>query len=74
MFFTPIPYFLFFLVSFFDLLLSFYFILFLFIFRLAKTIEEEGGVDKIIITHSDNIQDHDKWKNRFPNAQRIMHR
>jgi hypothetical protein len=42
--------------------------------RLAKTIELEGGVAKIIITHSDDIQDHDKWKARFPEAQRIMHR
>ena len=42
--------------------------------RLANTIEDEGGVDKIIITHSDNIQDHDKWAARFPNAKRIMHR
>jgi hypothetical protein len=42
--------------------------------RLAKTIELEGGVSKIIITHSDDIQDHDKWKARFPEAQRIMHR
>ena len=42
--------------------------------RLAKTIEEEGGVDKVIITHSDDTQDHEKWKTRFPNVQRIMHR
>lgn len=42
--------------------------------KLANTLELEGGVQKIIVTHSDNIADHQKWKDRFPNLQRIIHR
>eukprot|EP01038_Epipyxis_sp_PR26KG_P014530 gene14530-19507_t len=42
--------------------------------RLAKGIEEEGGLSKIILTHKDDVADHKKWKARFPNAQRIIHR
>jgi hypothetical protein len=42
--------------------------------KLAQTIEEEGGIEKIIITHSDNIEGHEKWKARFPDVQRIIHR
>lgn len=43
--------------------------------RLAKVVEEEfGGIDKIIITHRDNAHDLDKWKTRFPQATRVIHR
>ena len=43
--------------------------------RLAKVVEEEfGGIDKIIITHRDNVHDLDKWKTRFPQATRVIHR
>ena len=28
--------------------------------RLAQTIENEGGIDKLIITHRDNFPDHEK--------------
>ena len=28
----------------------------------------------MILTHRDNVADHAKWKNRFPDLQRIIHR
>lgn len=43
--------------------------------RLASIIEEEfGGLDFLIITHKDNVAFHDKWKERFPKLQRVMHK
>lgn len=42
--------------------------------RLADLIEAEGGLRYIILTHRDDVFDHDRWKLRFPTAQRIMHR
>ena len=42
--------------------------------RLANIVEEEGGIDKLIITHRDNFPGHEKWKERFPSLQRIIHR
>ena len=42
--------------------------------RLANIIEEEGGVEKLIITHRDNCPDHERWKARFPALQRVIHR
>jgi len=41
---------------------------------LANIIEEEGGVEKLIITHRDNCPDHERWKARFPALQRVIHR
>lgn len=42
--------------------------------RLANTVEQEGGIDFIMLTHKDDIAHHQKWKTRFPNLKRIMHR
>ena len=42
--------------------------------RLADNMEAEGGLAMIILTHKDDIADHDKWKSRFPAAQRVIHR
>jgi len=42
--------------------------------NLASNIEAEGGVDTIIFTHKDDIPHHDKWKTRFPDVQRIIHK
>ena len=43
--------------------------------KLAETIEKEcGGMEYMVLTHRDDVQDHDKWKQRFPNLQRIIHR
>lgn len=42
--------------------------------RLAKNIEDEGGLSLIILTHKDDVADHAKWQARFPSAQRVLHR
>lgn len=42
--------------------------------RLADTIDSEGGLKYMILTHRDNIADHAKWKERFPVLERIIHR
>jgi len=42
--------------------------------RLAQAIEAEGRLLYIILTHKDDVADHDKWAKRFPTAQRIIHR
>lgn len=43
--------------------------------QLANSIEDEcGDISTIILTHKDDVADHQKWKNRFPNLQRIIHR
>lgn len=42
--------------------------------RLADLIEQQGGVKYMVLTHRDDVFDHDRWKARFPTAQRIMHR
>lgn len=40
---------------------------------LVKRIAELGGVQKIFLTHRDDVADHEKWARHF-NAERIMHR
>eukprot|EP01031_Cornospumella_fuschlensis_P029084 gene29084-35101_t len=42
--------------------------------RLAQNIEDEGGLHMMVITHKHDMGDHKKWKQRFPNMQRVMHR
>lgn len=43
--------------------------------QLADTIEEEcGGISMLILTHKDDVADHQKWKDRFPDMERIIHR
>ena len=42
--------------------------------NLAKQIDEFGGINTLIITHKDDIPEHDKWKKRYPNMERIIHR
>mmetsp|Transcript_20072 Transcript_20072/g.34148 ORF Transcript_20072/g.34148 Transcript_20072/m.34148 type:complete len:406 (+) Transcript_20072:28-1245(+) len=42
--------------------------------KLADTIEYEGGVDLMILTHRDDVADHAKWKKRFPHLERVIHR
>jgi hypothetical protein len=42
--------------------------------RLADNLAAEGGLAMIILTHKDDIADHDKWKRRFPDAQRVIHK
>jgi hypothetical protein len=42
--------------------------------RLADTIEAEGGLALMVLTHRDDVADHAKWKQRFPAMQRAIHR
>ena len=42
--------------------------------KLAARIEEEGGLRYMILTHKDDFGDHQKWKDRFPSVERILHR
>jgi len=42
--------------------------------KLASSIEAEGGISFLILTHRDDVADHNKWKDRFPNLERIIHR
>eukprot|EP01026_Neomeris_dumetosa_P059976 TRINITY_DN5624_c0_g1_i9.p1 TRINITY_DN5624_c0_g1~~TRINITY_DN5624_c0_g1_i9.p1 ORF type:complete len:347 (+),score=23.27 TRINITY_DN5624_c0_g1_i9:56-1096(+) len=39
---------------------------------LVKKIEDMGGISFIVVTHRDDIGEHDKWAKHF-NAQRIIH-
>ena len=42
--------------------------------RLARRIEAEyGGVDLMLLTHMDDVADHNRWKERFPSMTRVMH-
>lgn len=42
--------------------------------RLARSIESMGSLQYIILTHKDDVADHEKWKARFPHVQRVIHR
>ena len=41
--------------------------------RLAQGIEKEGGIEYLVLTHKDDVHDHDRWAKRFPKAKRVMH-
>ncbi len=45
----------------------------LFVCRLAEVIKAEGGIHTMILTHIDDISDHQLWKDYFPNMQRVIH-
>jgi glyoxylase-like metal-dependent hydrolase (beta-lactamase superfamily II)/ferredoxin len=40
--------------------------------QLVKRIETMGGVDRMFLTHKDDVADHQRWADRF-NCQRVMH-
>jgi ferredoxin len=42
--------------------------------KLADRFEALGGIKYMILTHIDDVADHVKWKQRFPEMQRIIHR
>ena len=43
--------------------------------RMARRIEATvGTLTHIILTHRDDVADHNKWAKRFPLAQRVMHK
>lgn len=39
---------------------------------LAKRLEDLGGIARILLTHRDDVADHDRWAKRF-GARRMMH-
>lgn len=42
--------------------------------KLAKIIEERFGAPKLmLLTHVDDVGEHDKWRTRFPEMQRVIH-
>lgn len=41
--------------------------------RLAKEIEQLGPLAYIILSHKDDVHDHDRWQKRFPDAKRVIH-
>jgi len=41
--------------------------------RLAKQLDAIGGVHLLMLTHMDDVGDHNRWKERFPSLQRVMH-
>lgn len=42
--------------------------------HLARRIDQMGGLHTMILTHRDDVADHKKWKERFPDLQRVIHR
>ncbi|CAM9266191.1 unnamed protein product [Phaeothamnion confervicola] len=42
--------------------------------RLAEGIEALGGVGHLVFTHCDTAGDHRRWKERFPELTRVVHR
>lgn len=40
--------------------------------QLVKKIEAMGGVDRMFLTHKDDVADHQRWADRF-NCRRVMH-
>jgi glyoxylase-like metal-dependent hydrolase (beta-lactamase superfamily II)/ferredoxin len=40
--------------------------------QLVKRIEAMGGVDRMFLTHKDDVADHERWADRF-NCRRVMH-
>jgi len=41
--------------------------------KLAENIKFEGGLKYIILTHKDDVADHQKWAEYFPQVKRIIH-
>mmetsp|Transcript_29434 Transcript_29434/g.61856 ORF Transcript_29434/g.61856 Transcript_29434/m.61856 type:complete len:354 (+) Transcript_29434:314-1375(+) len=41
--------------------------------KLAARLEELGGVDLMLLTHMDDVADHNRWAERFPKMRRLMH-
>ncbi|CAK9095776.1 unnamed protein product [Durusdinium trenchii] len=41
--------------------------------KLAKLLDAAGGVDLMVMSHKDDVADHNKWKERFPSMRRVMH-
>ena len=41
--------------------------------RLANLLEAAGGVQLMVLSHKDDVADHERWKERFPAMTRVMH-
>lgn len=41
--------------------------------KLANLLEAAGGVDLMVMSHKDDVADHNRWKERFPQMRRLMH-
>ncbi|CAM9465612.1 unnamed protein product [Ectocarpus sp. 6 AP-2014] len=41
---------------------------------LAKELDAKGGVSLMVLSHIDDVGDHQRWKERFPNMKRVMHK
>ena len=41
--------------------------------KLAKALEARGGVQLLLLSHMDDVADHNRWKERFPEMVRVMH-
>lgn len=41
---------------------------------LAKALERKGGVSLMVMSHIDDVGDHQRWKERFPEMRRVMHK
>ncbi|CAM9758179.1 unnamed protein product [Ascophyllum nodosum] len=41
---------------------------------LAGAIEKMGGVSWMVLSHIDDVGDHERWKKRFPEMRRVMHK
>lgn len=41
--------------------------------KLANLLEAAGGVDLMVMSHKDDVADHNRWKERFPQMRRVMH-
>ncbi|CAM9275954.1 unnamed protein product [Pylaiella littoralis] len=41
---------------------------------LAKALEDKGGVSLMVMSHIDDVGDHQRWKERFPGMKRVMHK
>lgn len=41
--------------------------------KLADRIEALGGLQMLLLTHMDDVADHNRWKARFPGLVRVMH-
>ncbi|CAE7203957.1 tam [Symbiodinium microadriaticum] len=42
--------------------------------RLAKVLEAAGGIHLMVLSHKDDVADHERWKERFPGMTRVMHK
>jgi len=41
--------------------------------KLANRLSEMGGVHLMVLSHKDDVADHNRWKERFPEMQRVLH-